>query len=848
MGAVVLRIDRARLHGADPGADLAGLAVDDNDWLDVPVPGDVRDALRAAGSIADPHRDASDTASAWVDEKEWWYRFALPVVDDLADDESLVLRLDGVDTFATVYVDGTARHENTNMFRSAEIDVTSDLARPGRHVVAVRIRRPIDHIGGRNDLADRYGARVLIRKAQFGYGWDFAPYLPSLGLWRPVTLLRRKRSYIEAVHFQTLRLDPDGERAVVAIEVSVRSLGEKTEDDEVLISLASADGHDVLVATAPVRQGRAAVAGVIEQPELWWPAGHGGPALHPLQVELRSGGQTVASHHSRVGIRTVRLDESPNPDELGRRFFRFVVNGRTLLAKGANWIPAHTAVGTVTEDHYRPVLSAAVGANMNMVRVWGGGVYEHDAFYDLCDEMGLLVWQEFMFACAPYPDDSDAWREDIRAEATEQVRRLRSHPCLALWCGNNEVEAINSYLGPQKDRSSGANIFYDVLGEVVAREDGQIGYIASSPLLGNDMDQADRHNWDVWHGLARLQETGDFQKARAEIAARGSLDPDSVEGRAWSNATTASQYLDDYSPFPSEFGLLSYPVRETLAGWVEDDDLVLGSAQITGRNRDRAGAVNKLELAIYPVAGPVRNLDELIELGQLTQAEGLKLGLEHYRRRWPHCAGSLIWQLNDCWPGASWSLIDFAGRPKAAYFYVRRCYAPVLASFRPEADGGVSLWVSNDTDQAVADDLFVRLVPLAGGPDQWSTRLAVTAPAWSSAPVAVWSASELPAGADRALLVRSASETMANRHLFVAPRDLERPKPSLSVTHGQGPDGRVTVKFAASHYTLSAHVVTADPTVAFDDNYVDLEAGEVRTLTSLLPTTATAADLRVGWF
>lgn len=865
-GATVLPIERARLYGAEPGQGYAQPDLDDGDWLEVAIPGDVRDALRAAGRIEDPRRDATDTATTWVDEQEWWYRFPLPAVGDLGPDEEVVLRLEGIDTFATVYIDGVARHESINMFRIVEIDVTDQLRGDGPHVAAVQIKRPADLVAGLGDLADRRtGSRVHLRKAQFGYGWDFAPNVPSIGLWRPVSLVRRSRTHIDSVRFQTIRLD--GDSAVVSVDVFVTSAasaasgdnarpdGSKTAESaggpEARITLRAPDGSEVLHTTAEVRDGVARAIGVVDRPELWWPAGQGAAALHTLDVELADDGRVTDTHHSTVGIRTIELDESPNPDELGRRFFRFIVNGRPLPIRGANWVPCEMAVGTITPARYESLLRTAVEANMNMVRIWGGGVYEQDAFYDLCDRLGLLVWQEFMFACAVYPDQDQEWLDNIRAEATDQVRRLRSHPCIALWCGNNEVEVIQSYMGAAKDRSSGANIFYDVLPEVVAQEDGVLGYVPSSPMMGDDTSQGDRHNWNVWHAVASIPAflaDPELEPIRNAIATGGRLDPDSPAGRFCARAMSAHQYLDDPGPFPSEFGLNSYPAKETLAAWVDDPHLTLDDDQIALRIRDRSIA-NKLELVVSIVGGPITDLDDLIDLSQLTQAEGMKLGLEHYRRRWPHCSGSLLWQLNDCWPGASWSLVDYSGRGKGALDYVRRAYQPVLASFMSDAGGGVSLWVSNDTDTVVRDTVRVRMSK-TDGTELWSDEVSVEVGGHSSVPVAAWSADRVESGPDRVLRVASTSAAgpvPANRHLFVPPVELVRPSGKVETRCGRTTDGRLTVDLFADGYALFTHVIVSDPTVRFDDNHFDLEPGERRTLTSLRPTDAGEADLTVSW-
>lgn len=850
MTTVVATIGSARLRAAEPEESFAGAAVDvaTEDWIDVTVPGDVRAALVAAGRIEDPDRDPTDQLARWIDEKEWWYRFDLPAITDLGAGETVVLRFEGIDTFATVYVDGEVRAESTNMFRVVDVDVTDVVRTPGRHVVAVRLERPWARIG--LAAADEIGnhrskvGRQLMRKAQFGFGWDFGPNQPSIGLWRPVTVHRRREAHLDSVRFQTLRLD--GSAAVVAVDAFV---GGQPAGMTVLVSLTDPDGRVVIDAEAEVVDGVARHVAVVHDPALWWPHDHGTPALHDLKVVLRARDDTLDRHESRVGIRTIELDESPNPERLGTRFFRFVVNGRVIFAKGANWVPADMAVGCVTGEDYRRSLIPALEANMNMVRIWGGGVYEHDAFYDLCDELGILVWQEFMFACAQYPDNDPAWLDDIRAEAVDQVRRLRSHACLALWCGNNEVEAIVMIGDPTATLSPGRNIFNAVLPSVVAAEDGVLGYIPTSPMLGNDDDQADRHGWDVWHGISAFAklDTLDPEVVPAFLTVGQPVDPDSPGGRAKAESISADQYLTDLSPFPSEFGLRAMPSRPTLEAWIDEEHLVYDDVQITARNRDVLGPTNKIELSASLVAGPIGDLDDFIDLGQFTQAEGLKLGVDHFRRRWPHTAGTLIWQLNDCWPGPTWSLVDHAGRPKGALSYAARFYAPVHASFAAEPDGSVALWLVNDTTDTVEDTFTVRLHRFESG-DEWTEAIDAVLPPQSSQRVASWSSDELEPGPDRALLVRSGSgRAPANRHFFVKPKDLDRPAAKVQWTATTRTDGRLAVTLTAESYTLFAHVLVDDPAVRFDDNHVDLEAGESRTLTSTEPTTTDPATVRVRW-
>jgi beta-mannosidase len=433
---------------------------------------------------------------------------------------------------------------------------------------------------------------------------------------------------------------------------------------------------------------------LVDEPRLWWTHDLGEPALYDLRVTLEQDSMELARHASAVGIRTLELDQAPDPAERGTHFFRFVLNGVPLFARGADWIPADSFVGAIEEERYEKLLGAARDANMNMLRVWGGGIYEHDHFYDLCDRLGLLVWQDFMFACAAYPEEPPEFVAEVEEEARYQVRRLRSRPCLALWCGNNENQWIHDRVHWQEPANEvpGALYYHEILPRVVEELDGKTPYWPGSPFGGNDhnsREEGNVHNWEVWHG--------NFPRRFGEEP-RQEPTPENV---------SFLRYAEDMGRFISEFGMHASPVYETLRRAIPEGQLYHHSPSMDHHNKD--DPKNKGDNLMLTVTGLPKNLEEYIDFSMIAQAEGLKLGIEHFRRRKPHCSGTLFWQLNDCWPVLSWSVLDYYGFAKAGYYYVRRAYAPILASFKQLVDGAVELWITNDTLAEVAENVTVRL-------------------------------------------------------------------------------------------------------------------------------------------
>jgi beta-mannosidase len=837
-------LDFGKLRDFAPGEGVAAGAFaerfDTSDWIDVSVPGDVHRALVAAGRIEDPFYDRNEERCAWVEGREWWYRLSFDgPLEPLRPDERLLLAFHGLDTIATVWLNGEVLGRHRNMFREVLFDVGGRVRAGEPNTLALCFERPLDHAGaGAPDQWGRNPERAAMRKAQFGFGWDWGPRLPTIGIWRPVELRRERRAAIRGVHFYTLKIDRAGNRAVVVVRVEAERFATDGPLTATIALAPAPEGEPVAEHTLNLEgkethlEARADL--VVENPRLWWAHDLGEPALYDLRVSLGQDGADLAHHQSRVGIRTLELDQSPDPAERGTRFFRLVLNGVPIFARGANWVPADSFVGAIPDERYGALLGAAKEANMNMLRVWGGGIYEHNAFYDLCDEMGLLVWQDFMFACATYPEEPPQFVAEVEAEARYQVRRLRSHPCLVLWCGNNENQWIHDRTFWYKpDARVPGSLYYDeVLPRVVAELDGRTPYWPGSPYGGSDhnaREEGNVHAWEVWHG--------NFPRRFGERP-RTDPTPENV---------SFLRYAEDMGRFISEFGMHAAPIYETLRRVIPPEQLYYHSPSMDHHNKDEPK--NKGDNLMLTVTGLPGNLEEYIDFSMIAQAEGLKFGIEHFRRRKPHCSGSLLWQLNDCWPALSWSVLDYYGFAKAGYYYVRRAYAPILASFKAIADGGVELWITNDTLGEVEENVTVRLRTFAGD-TEWEEHVHVRIAANDSRSIRRWARDELVGGRpDYYLSVRSTQDLCPpNRHFFAAIKDLRRTPVRPEATVTPGGDHELHIHLRASEYAYFVHLITSDEAARFSDNYFDLEPGESRTIVvaseqdNLAPETMT-----VGW-
>lgn len=811
----------------------------DLEWVPALVPGGVHESLVAAGVIPHPFADQNEQAVMWVEDEVWWYRGRLD-----APAGRQVLELPSVDTVAEIWLDGVHLGSHANAFRPfrAEVDLVegSELVvriQPPMHdlepsAVGLKMRERIRSTMGAtpaaaearnatfNGLWNGDPALTLRRKPGFSWGWDFVPRVASIGLLEEPRLLPLVEHAITGQHLRTARIDHEHSTADVLIDVEVTS---GTAVDLVLVSPSGRTTQ----ATLPVAPGTQRAAGVVKvaDAELWWTHDLGGQALYDVRTTLRDGDAVLAETTIRMGLRTIELDQSVDPDQPGR-LFRLVLNGTPIFARGANWTPPSMLRGSVAADHVRGLVELSARGGMNMIRIWGGGAYEQDAFYETCDELGVLVWHDFMFVCFDYPSRDAGLQAEVVAEAEHQVRRLRNHPSIALWAGSNEVEAVHAGIHGTLDPNDewGWEICHVLLPAVVQRCSPGTIYRAASPWADdwaslNGVVEGDRHAWEVWHGI------------NGGTNGRTDFD-DPVE------AAHFLRFREDEGRFISEFGISSAPQLETMQRWSAealeiDTDALAHRIQHTPKDKI-------LPLLAYETGEP-RDVHEYVDYSMVLQAEGLKYGIEHYRRRQPHCSGTLVWQLNDPWPGMSWSLIDFEAVPKAAYWYLQRTFAPVLASFEVHDDGRVDLWVTNSGRTDVDLDLLVELEGFDGKTVE-SHDVQHRSGAGSS--VVVWSASDVGA-ADRLLRVSEASAQLpANRSFFGRIKDLPLGGGELeSVVRVLG-DGVVEVDLTARGYCYFTRVTSTEPGPRFSTNYLDLRDGE--TVTIRVERLRDVADLRVA--
>ncbi len=669
--------------------------ISSHEWLPAIVPGTVHQDLLAAGRIPDPFLALNENEVQWVGTSEWLYKCAFDLPADFGDADEMVLCFDGLDTLATAWLNGTQILVSENMFVPQRISVAS-LLHPGSnelHILfasASQQGKALEGQHGKLSVWNGDASRVYIRKAQYHYGWDWGPTLLTAGIWQAISL-ESYSARIAALHCPTLVAD-DLQSATLPVHITLETHN-IFSDLTVHAVIYSPAGEVVAEVRLPITDTGVEHTFSLAAPQLWWPNGYGEQPLYRLEVTLLRGTEELDRQETRLGLRRLRLIQHPLEDEPGTSFF-FEINNTPVFCGGANWIPADSFTPRVTPVQYRAWVQRAASANMTMLRVWGGGIYEDEAFYTACDELGLLVWQDFMFACGLYPAYPE-FQENVRAEAEAAVRRLRHHPCLVIWSGNNEDYAVASSLNAYDPTFEGdftqtafpARAIYErLLPEVCAKLDPTRPYWRGSPYGGSDSSDltlGDQHVWSVWHGTVPYQDYPKFA------------------GR-----------------FVSEFGMQAFPVMETIKDFAAPSEFYPQSRTLDFHNKD-AGGPRRLAPYIIENVRIVADLAGYSYLTQFIQSEALAAAFRGWRRRWQgpgreYTAGALVWQLNDCWPVTSWAIVDYYLRPKPSYYTIRRELAPFVVGLVRTAEKTISAWTANGSQGGGNAELEIRTWTLDG--------------------------------------------------------------------------------------------------------------------------------------
>ncbi|TXS07511.1 glycoside hydrolase family 2 protein [Streptomyces sp. col6] len=760
----------------------------DQALLPAEVPGCVHTDLLAAGVIPDPFLDRNETEVAWVGRRAWTY---LTEVSHESAHERTDLVFEGLDTAARITFDGRELGTTRNMHRTHRFDATGLTGRLEVHFTsAYDEAEAVRALTG--DRPNVYPEPFqYIRKMACGFGWDWGPTLVTAGIWRPVRL----------EHWSTARLA--FVRPLVTVDdgrgsVEVRLRAERTESGTAaaLRARATVAGQE---AEAVFEGDEAVLRLTVDAPRLWWPRGYGDQPLYDLDVTLLDDAGPLDTWHRRIGFRTVELDRTPDEHGTG---FTLVVNGERVFARGVNWIPDDVFPSRITPERYRTRLRQAADANVDLVRIWGGGIYEDEAFYDACDELGLMVWQDFLFACAAYPEEQPL-RGEVEAEARDNVVRLMPHASLVLWNGNNEnlwgFRDWDWEPGLAGD-SWGEGYYLGVLPRIVAELDPTRAYSAGSPWSGswdhhpNDPDHGTYHSWEVW------------------------------------NRQDYAEYRANVPRFVSEFGWQAPPAMATLRRALPGEDLAPDSPGMLHHQKADDGN-GKLDRGVARhFAPPVGDFDRWHYLTQVVQARAVAAGIEHWRSHWPVCAGTVVWQLNDCWPVSSWAAVDGDGRLKPLHHELRRVYADRLLTLQPagEGDEGLVLAVINQSATPWHTEVTLRRVE-AGGAVTGHGVQEVSVAARSAVRIPV-PAGLAPAGGTTAEFLVADADGLRATWFPVPDKEFGYEPPAFDVSVEPVPDGGGNV-----HVVVNAHTLVRDlllqadrlgPAATADRGLVTLLAGE----------------------
>ena len=780
------------------------------EWLPASVPGDVHTDLLALGRIPDPFVGDNERRVQWVAEADWEYHYQFAVGPDLLHQPQIWLVCDGLDTLATVSLNGRELGRAANMFRQYRWDVKS-LLKDDTNELLIAIDSPVRFVTEQQAKRPMAGVSQAIpggphlRKAPCQFGWDWGPQLLPIGIWKDIRLEGYAGAHIEDVRLRQSHTDG---QVTVEAQVTVQSWEEAPRLVALYIVAPNGQAFETSEEIGSDNGSRLQV--VVPDAQLWWPNSYGDQPLYQVSVELCQDKVLLERRQYQLGLRSLELRQEP--DEWGRSFI-FVVNGVPIFAKGSNWIPADSFPTRISDEHLEGLIRAAAETHQNMLRVWGGGFYEEERFYDLCDRYGILVWQDFIFSCSIYPLDDADFHENVRIEVEENIKRLRHRASLALWCGNNEMEQGWVDWGWKRPEYQDLKVAYDrffhhTLPAWCAVEDPSRAYWPSSPSSDapfenpNDQQQGDTHYWDVWH-------------KRKPFTA----------------------YRDQYPRFMSEFGFQALPPLPTIRTYAEETDWNMTSYIMERHQKNDHGNSLMVGQMLDTFRLP-KDFDSLVYLSLVLQAEGIRYGVEHWRRHPDRVAGTLYWQLNDCWPVASWSSLDYFGRWKALHYAARRFYAPLMLSIEdkpPQQD----VYITNDTLETWGGTLHWSLEMLSGETLISGQEAVQAAPQSATLISALDFSSNVSDDNVRELVfiadLYQGEQLVSRQTSFFAPtKHLALIDPEILVKlNVEGEDLHIELTSQSLARLVECTLGGAD--VIFSDNYFDLPAGRTVTISTLLP-------------
>ena len=765
------------------------------------IPGTVHTDLYENQLIPDPFYGANEKQLQWIENENWEYESTFSLSEKEISNENIELEFDGLDTYATVYINGKLVLEADNMFRKWIISAKNHLKKGKNHLKIVFLSAVQK---GKEEAAKLSFTlpekeRVFVRKAQYQFGWDWGPRFVTAGIWKKVQLKFWNSATIENIKFSQLELND--KKAI--LEFTTEIYVSKAKTIQLKINEKS-ETFNLKKGTNTVK-----MRYEISNPKLWWCNSLGDPNLYPFSIELYQKEKTLDKKKLNIGLRTIELIQEN--DQHGKSFY-FKLNGKSVFMKGANYVPPDSFLPRVPDATYFSLVENAKKANMNMLRVWGGGVYADDEFYNACDSNGILVWQDFMFACAMYPGD-EKFVKNVKQEVIDNVNRLQNHPSIALWCGNNENDEGWHNWGWQKqfnyskaDSTQIWNDYKKVFHEMIPKTLDSLlpkeknVYWPSSPSIGwgrkESLTQGDSHYWGVWWGKEPFE-----------------------------------MYKKKVGRFMSEYGFQGMPNIKTLEKVIAKEDFNFTSEAFKNHQKHPTGfeTIKEYMNRDFPVP---TSMEKYNYVSQLLQAHGMKIAIEAHRLAKPYCMGSLYWQLNDCWPVTSWSTLDYYGNWKAAHYQVKESFSPILLAVTENADG-YSIIGSNDNLEVKEGLVTAKLLDFSGK-ELWTASKECSLDVEKNTNCLQISNADLPKFVKEKTVLQieftsNQKKTVAH-HYFVKPKELQLEKPTIKLKIV----GETLIELKTN--TLAKNVYLQAKDAFFEENYFDLIPGIPKIIKTEKPT------------